>query len=184
MKVKDLILILLFTAILIVVFAFARGDLTLFENSQTKESLVFVSVKEIKSDKNENQVISQNNETNKSQKKKVNSSPSKNENSQKNENSSIKSLGSFTLTAYCGCKKCCGKTDKITATGTKAKEGRTIAVDPKKISLGSTVIINGHSYVAEDRGGATKSNKIDIYFESHQDAINFGKQKAEVFLVK
>jgi hypothetical protein len=37
--------------------------------------------------------------------------------------------GIYTVTAYCGCKKCCGKTDKITASGCKAKEGMTIAAD-------------------------------------------------------
>ena len=50
-------------------------------------------------------------------------------------------LGEFKLTAYCPCMKCCGKTDGITATGTTATEGRTIAVDPRVIPYGSTVTI-------------------------------------------
>lgn len=92
------------------------------------------------------------------------------------------SLGEFKLTAYCACLKCCGKTDGITATGTKATQGRTIAVDPKVIPYGSEVIINGHTYIAEDCGGAIKNNRIDVYFDSHQEALNFGVQYAEVFL--
>lgn len=81
----------------------------------------------------------------------------------------------FTLTAYCGCEKCCGKSDRITATGTYAIEGVTIAVDPTVIPYGSLVDIEGiGTFVAEDCGGAIKGNKIDIYFERHEDALRFG----------
>lgn len=81
----------------------------------------------------------------------------------------------FTITAYCGCKKCCGKTDRITATGTYAIEGVTIAVDPAVIPYGSEVDIEGiGTFAAEDCGGAIKGNKIDIYFERHEDALKFG----------
>lgn len=94
----------------------------------------------------------------------------------------IKSLGTFKLTAYCACSRCCGKCDGITATGTKATAGRTIAVDPRKIPYGTEVIINGHTYIAEDCGGAIKQNKIDIFFNSHAEALKFGVQYAEVFV--
>lgn len=81
----------------------------------------------------------------------------------------------FTLTAYCGCEKCCGKSDRITATGAYAVEGVTIAVDPAVIPYGSLVDIEGiGTFVAEDCGGAIKGNKIDIYFERHEDALKFG----------
>ena len=84
----------------------------------------------------------------------------------------------FTVTAYCGCEKCCGKTDRITATGTYAVEGVTIAVDPTVIPYGSLVDIEGiGTFVAEDCGGAIKGNKIDIYFEQHEDAMKFGVWK-------
>ena len=93
-------------------------------------------------------------------------------------------LGKFKLTAYCSCKKCCGKTDGITSTGTKATQGRTIAVDPKVIDYGSKVKINGKEYVAEDCGGAIKSNHIDVFFNNHQDALDFGVQYANVYIKK
>ena len=90
-------------------------------------------------------------------------------------------LGTFKITAYCPCEKCCGKwADGITATGTKATEGRTIAVDPKIIPLGTKVIISGHEYIAEDTGGAIKGKRIDIYFESHTAALEWGVQNLEV----
>ena len=88
----------------------------------------------------------------------------------------------FKLTAYCPCMQCCGKTDGITASGTKATEGRTIAVDPDVIPFGTEVIINGHTYIAEDKGGAIKDNRIDVYFDSHQDALEFGVQYADVLI--
>jgi 3D (Asp-Asp-Asp) domain-containing protein len=94
----------------------------------------------------------------------------------------LESLGQFKLTAYCPCEKCCGKTDGITATGTQATQGRTIAVDPDVIPYGTVVVINGHEYVAEDCGGAINGNDIDVFFESHDEAWNFGVQYAEVFI--
>lgn len=97
------------------------------------------------------------------------------------------SLGEFKLTAYCACEKCCGKAPSdplygITAYGYQVTAGRTIAVDPKVIPIGSEVVINGHTYVAEDVGGAIKENRIDIYFNTHQEALEFGVQYAEVFI--
>ena len=93
-------------------------------------------------------------------------------------------LGTFKLTAYCSCVECCGKSDGITASGTKVTAGRTVAVDPSKIPYGTNLMINGNSnYIAEDCGGAVKGNVIDIYFDSHSEAMNFGVQYAKVFEV-
>jgi 3D (Asp-Asp-Asp) domain-containing protein len=91
----------------------------------------------------------------------------------------LKPIGTFEATAYCPCKKCCGENAKgITASGTKVQANRTIAVDPKVIPLGSKVHIEGYGdYVAEDKGGAIKGNKIDIFFPDHQSALNFGRKK-------
>ena len=96
--------------------------------------------------------------------------------------SQVELLGTFKLTAYCACEKCCGKSDGITATGTKATANRTIAVDKTVIPYGTTVIINGNEYVAEDTGGAIKGNTIDIFFDEHEEALNFGVQYADVYI--
>lgn len=98
-------------------------------------------------------------------------------------------LGEFTATAYCACKLCCGKTEDnpaygITASGTTVKEGRTIAVDPDIIPLGSTVWINGVEYIAEDTGGAIKGKKVDIYFTDHQAALEYGVRTVQVEVLK
>jgi len=87
--------------------------------------------------------------------------------------------GTFRLTFYCPCEKCCGKyADGITATGTTAAEGRTIAVDPKVIPLGSEVRINGHTYIAEDTG--VHGHTIDVFVSDHQEALRLGVQTADV----
>lgn len=100
-----------------------------------------------------------------------------------NAESNLVSMGNFKLTAYCACSYCCGQwANGITATGTTATQGRTIAVDPSVIPYGTEVVINGNTYIAEDCGGAIKNNKIDIYFDSHQDALNFGIQYADVYI--
>ena len=91
------------------------------------------------------------------------------------------SLGTFTATAYCPCYECSEGWGDSTSTGATAKEGRTIAVDPKVIPYGTTVIINGKEYVAEDCGGAIKGNKIDIYFDTHEETLEWGKREVEVF---
>jgi 3D (Asp-Asp-Asp) domain-containing protein len=94
-------------------------------------------------------------------------------------------LGKFTLTAYCSCSRCCGKwASGNTASGKKAKADRTIATDPKVIPLGTEVVINKKIYVAEDTGGAIKGNRIDVFFDSHSDALDFGRQKAKVYKKK
>ena len=86
-------------------------------------------------------------------------------------------------TAYCPCEKCCGKSDGITATGVKAKAGRTIAVDPKVIPYGSEVIIDGRTYIAEDCGGAIDGSRVDIFFDDHTSALEFGVKKLRAYVV-
>ena len=73
---------------------------------------------------------------------------------------------------------CCGKSDCITATGTLATMGRTVSVDPDVIALGSEVLINGVTYIAEDVG--VRGKAIDIYIDSHSQALAMGTYKTEV----
>lgn len=83
-----------------------------------------------------------------------------------------------TLTAYTASVEECGKADGITASGTKATQGRTIAAD--HLLFGTLVEIDGHLYTVEDRFGGGYTNKIDIYFNEYADAINFGRQQRVV----
>ena len=81
-------------------------------------------------------------------------------------------IGDFKLTGYCACKKCCGKSPSNpnygkTAMGTMATEGRTVAMD-KRFPFGTKVYIEGLGVrIVEDRGGAVKGNRIDVYSSTH-----------------
>lgn len=92
----------------------------------------------------------------------------------------FQSLGTYKLTAYCPCISCCGKSDGITASGAKAVEGVTIAA-PKNLPFGTKILIEDHEYTVQDRGGAITGNRIDVYFDTHQEALEFGVQYKEIF---
>lgn len=92
-------------------------------------------------------------------------------------------------TAYCACFKCCGKNpgDKgygITKSGARAVEGVTIATDPSVIPLGTHATFDDHEYIAQDTGSAIKGNRIDVYFENHQKALEFGVQNKTIYIMK
>ncbi len=89
-------------------------------------------------------------------------------------------LGQFVVTAYCPCSKCCGKSTGITASGTTATAGRTIATS-SQFAFGTQLVINGNVYTVEDRGGSIKGNRIDVFCSSHQEALNYGRQVVDVY---
>jgi len=92
-------------------------------------------------------------------------------------------LKNVTLTAYTAGPESTGKDvgDKgygVTASGTTVEEGRTIAVDTSVIPMGWWVYIEGVGLRrAEDKGGAIKGKKIDVYFDSVDVATKFGRKK-------
>lgn len=103
-----------------------------------------------------------------------------------------------TATAYCLCQKCCGKSPSspgygVTASGLKIVPGtgmKVIAVDPKVIPLGSKVYVEGlngawdYGYaVAGDTGGAIKSMKIDLYMDSHEETLSWGRKKVNIYVI-
>ena len=98
---------------------------------------------------------------------------------------SLKPLGKFKITHYCPCSICCGPwSNGITSTGVIATTNHTIAVDPSQIPYGSKVVINGQVYVAEDCGGAIKTNCIDIYVATHAEGEAKGVYYTDVYLIQ
>ena len=77
----------------------------------------------------------------------------------------------------------------VTASG-KAVQVGYVAVDPRVIPLGSRLYITypdgSECYgfaVAEDTGGAIKGNRIDLFFETYDEAISFGRRKVTVYVL-
>lgn len=94
-------------------------------------------------------------------------------------------LGKFQISHYC-CEKykhICGTGTGLTASGTTIKPS-VISVDPNIIPLGSTLMINGRKYIAEDTGGMIKGKKIDMAVDTHKHALELGVYKTDVYLIK
>jgi 3D (Asp-Asp-Asp) domain-containing protein len=74
----------------------------------------------------------------------------------------------------------------ITASGTKAKRG-TIAADTRYYPFGTVMYIEGYGYgKVEDRGGGIKGQHVDLFFRTHQQALEWGRKtvKVKVWLPK
>ena len=101
-------------------------------------------------------------------------------------NGSYQYLGEYLLTAYCPCPICCGKysnmENPVTASGARPTAGLTIAA-PSNFAFGTKIMIDGQVYVVQDRGGAITGNHFDIYFNTHQEALNFGRRITSAYLV-
>lgn len=115
---------------------------------------------------------------------------------QEKEEPKLVSLGDFRLTAYCSCQKCCGYWATVRPVDENGKEivygssgeiltsGVSVAVDTSVIPYGSELLINGTKYIAHDTGSGINGNCIDVYHEDHKNAVEFGLQYAEVFLIE
>lgn len=100
-------------------------------------------------------------------------------------------VGKCTVTYYCICEKCCGKSPDhpaygITKSGRTAIAGISVAVDESIIPLGSKVIIdygNGdiRYHRADDTGSMIKGNRIDVCVWDHQKALELGKKTAMIY---
>jgi len=94
--------------------------------------------------------------------------------------------GSFTVnaSAYTAAADECGKSDGITASGKRVQENRTLAC-PKQYKFGTKIAIDGMgTYVCEDRGGAIKANRFDIYMQTKKQAFAFGRRNLIAMVVE
>lgn len=103
----------------------------------------------------------------------------------------LKQIENATLTHYCVCKVCCGKTPEhpaygVTVSGREAEPYLSVAVDPYVIPLGSTVYVdygdeNLVKYRADDTGSGVAGAHIDLCVTNHQEALNLGVKTVRVF---
>lgn len=104
------------------------------------------------------------------------------------------------VTGYCNCAQCCGweldefgepvynygpmkgkpKAVGVTARGTTARTG-TVAADPKVFPFGTRLSIPGYGTgVVEDVGGSIRGRHIDVWFPTHEEALQWGCRKLHV----
>ena len=96
------------------------------------------------------------------------------------------SIGVVRTTGYCNCTICCGQwAGGPTASGVMPKSSHTIAVDARNpiVPRGTKVVINGVTYTVEDTGNLNANNSdIDIYFDSHAEALAWGRRNHTMYL--
>ena len=97
------------------------------------------------------------------------------------ETTNTRLWGVATITHYCNCSICCGKwAGGGTASGTTPTAGRTVACGD--LPFGTRLLINGHEYVVEDRG--VSGLWVDIYCDSHGEALSRGMYQTEVYIIE
>jgi len=89
------------------------------------------------------------------------------------------------VTAYCPCEKCCGEySDGITASGHKIKPGDVFVAADRKYAMDIEMIVAGYNNSKPvkvlDRGGAIKGDRLDVFFYTHQEALNWGVRDLDV----
>ena len=101
-------------------------------------------------------------------------------------------LGEYRITAYCACEKCCGEWAKnrpggivVGAAGIELVAGVSCA---SPLPFGTVVEVEGlGTYIVQDRTASWVAEKydnkvIDIYFDSHEAACEFGLKFANVYV--
>jgi len=89
------------------------------------------------------------------------------------------------VTAYCPCSKCCGEyADGITASGYEIQPGACFVAADRRFAFGTKMIIPGYnnSLAVEvlDRGGAIQGNRLDVFFATHSEALEWGVQHLNI----
>jgi 3D (Asp-Asp-Asp) domain-containing protein len=86
------------------------------------------------------------------------------------------------VTAYCPCPKCCGpKASGVTASGRKVTHnaGKFVAAD-NNLPFGTRLAIPGYNdgrpVEVLDRGGAIKGKKLDLFYPTHEQALQWGRK--------
>lgn len=97
-----------------------------------------------------------------------------------NISGNYKATYTMEATAYAG--------DILTALGLKTCRDpgglSSIAVDPNVIPLGTKVYIPGYGYaICSDTGGLIKGNIIDLFMDSEEECMNWGRQPVTVHIV-
>lgn len=98
----------------------------------------------------------------------------------------VKGILHMGATAYSRHVQSCGKWAKWgrTRSGLKAKYG-VVAVDPTVVPLGTRLYVEGYGHaIAADIGSAIKGKRIDLCFDTHREAVNYGHKPVKVYVLE
>ncbi|MFC1676011.1 3D domain-containing protein [Planctomycetota bacterium] len=89
------------------------------------------------------------------------------------------------VTAYCSCPKCCGQfSDGVTASGHQISQGDSFAAADRKYPFGTDLVIpgynSGQAVKVLDRGGAIQNDRLDVFFDTHEKALQWGVRYLDV----
>ena len=92
---------------------------------------------------------------------------------------------SMRVTAYCPCEQCCGEwADGVTANGHVISQGDRFVAADRRFGFDTQMVIPGYNtsetVKVYDRGGAIYDNRLDVFFNTHQEALEWGVQYLEV----
>jgi 3D (Asp-Asp-Asp) domain-containing protein len=93
------------------------------------------------------------------------------------------------VTAYCPCEICCGEySDGVTASGHNIQPGDAFVAADTEYPFDTEMIIAGYKNTQPvkvlDRGGAITGNRLDVFFHSHQEALNWGVKYIDVKILR
>ena len=105
--------------------------------------------------------------------------------SEVNESSARWQTVEMRVTAYCSCSECCGQySDGITASGHEIQPGDAFVAADERYSFGTEIVVPGYNYAQPvkvlDRGGAIKGHRLDVFFHSHAEALEWGVKHLDV----
>jgi len=89
------------------------------------------------------------------------------------------------VTAYCPCQKCCGEySDGVTACGHRIRPGDVFAASDRQYPFGTEMIVTGYNndqpIKVLDRGGAIRGDRLDLFFHTHEEALQWGVKYVDV----
>lgn len=97
----------------------------------------------------------------------------------------------FVVTAYCPCAKCCGRwarnhtrSRRLACGEPLVEAGTHFVAAPPGMEFGTMLRIPGYAsgrpVPALDRGGEIVGNRLDVFFPSHAEALQWGSRKLTV----
>lgn len=99
-----------------------------------------------------------------------------------NSDIGLEVIGSFTVSGFCGCKIC--NENKVSKEIMSNYKGVNVATNSDEIPYGIKIWIEGIGIrQTQPSGQKLVKNEIKIYFSTHEEVENFGKQILDIYKV-